>query len=201
MVIDGDVVHQSEGKDADGKRTAAAGSRAWSPNPDVVSFDACKRPELWEMVALGGSPTKNCGAIWWCFCKKKERGGCCGGGLYIAGLGLVGKLGFARGGGLRSDGGDARRARDGHRPGEEETDGWVPPVRGEEAERETLLGLCVSGPGQDSGLGQKWPPAAFFIFFISFPFIFSYFLFSFITLAKFVQINSNKILNSSNIHH
>jgi hypothetical protein len=65
----------------------------------VVSFDACKRPELWETMALGGSLTKNCGAVWRCFCEKKERRGCGGGGLYIARLGLVGKLGFARGGG------------------------------------------------------------------------------------------------------
>jgi hypothetical protein len=175
MVIDDDVVHQSERKDADGKRTAAARSRAWSPNPKVVSFDACKRSELQETVASGGSPTKNCRAVWRCFCEKKERRGCGGGGLYIARLGLIGKLGFARGGSDRTEGMHAMLGAVTVQ-GRKKLMGGSHPSVGEEAERDTLLGRPRWAVGHflaRAGFG----PVAFLPFFLFFCFSFSDFLF------------------------
>jgi hypothetical protein len=180
MVIDGDVVHQSERKDADGKRMAAVRSRAWSPNPDVVSFDACKRPKLRETVASGGSPTKNCRAVWRCFCEKKERRGCSGDGLYIAGLGLVGKLGFARGAQIGRRG---CAPCSGRSPSREGRNWWVgPTLSGGRSWERYPFGLGWDGPWAVSWLGPDSVPWPFYLFFV--PFLISYFFYNFCNKAS-----------------
>jgi hypothetical protein len=65
---------------------------------------------------------------------------------------------------------------------------------------DTLLGRRDSGPGSNLGLGQNRPPGPFILFSISFPFSF---LFSDLIqslFANFIQTNSNKVLNYSNIY-
>jgi hypothetical protein len=67
---------------------------------------------------------------------------------------------------------------------------------------DTLLGRRDSGPGPNSGLGQNRPPIPrpFILFSISFPFsfLFPYLIQS--LSANFIQTNSNKVLNYSNIY-
>jgi hypothetical protein len=61
--------------------------------------------------------------------------------------------------------------------------------------------LAGPGPGPNLELGHFGSPRTFFLFYISFSFLFLVFLNCFIEFAKLVQTKSNKVLNYSNIHH
>jgi hypothetical protein len=63
----------------------------------------------------------------------------------------------------------------------------------------TLSGLSVAGPRAESGAGLEGSPAACLYIFLYFSFF--CFIFSFISFATFIQINSNNFLISSNIQH
>jgi hypothetical protein len=107
----------------------------------------------------------NCGGSRWFSreTKRESREGFLG--LYIGrrflqeGLGLV-----------RSDGGDGSRARGGHRPDVEETDGWVLPVSGERGRQRTPSGLKRYWAGAASTAGPIWSPWPFLPFLFLFPF-------------------------------
>jgi hypothetical protein len=78
---------------------------------------------------------------------------------------------------------------------------WPPHVSGREGGKiRTGSVLNDFGPWAASGLGRNGFPAAFSSLLYSFSF-FSVFPISFISFAKFIQINSNLFLYSSNIPH
>jgi hypothetical protein len=140
MVVDGDVVHQSEGKIRTGsallRREAVLDLRIpmWSPSMLVSGRSFGRR---WLRVALRRRIVGRSGDV---LREKGEERLRRGWALYSrAWLGWQARV--CEGGGLRSDGGDARHARGGHRPGEEETDGWVPPVSGGRSRARYPFGL------------------------------------------------------------
>jgi hypothetical protein len=81
---------------------------------------------------------------------------------------------------VRLNEGDGSRARGGHRPEVEETDGWVPPVSGERGRQRTPSGLKQYWAGAASTAGPIWSPWPFSSFFISFSFFYFMISISFI---------------------
>jgi hypothetical protein len=77
------------------------------------------------------------------------------------------------------------------------TDRWGPPVSGCAAVQH------IDSVRRGNRLGWLWPlgrndAPVLFSFFLFLSLFFFYFLFCFISFAYFIQINSNKFLNSSN---